>query len=129
MNIPGLFRPSKIPRQERHRGLRGVVRHIRQIPDAHENQRNPVGKRGDIYPDGHDKPTWGICKWCNMPAERSHTGRPRMWHDGCLEYAYAAQGQPGGAHSIRGELVEIDSPYGGTNTRRRCPGCGKADFL
>lgn len=129
MRIQGMFRPSAVPRAERYRGLRGVVRHITRIPDDPEKQRNPLGRLGEIYPDGYEKPAWGICKWCQQPAERSHTGHPRKWHDGCLPYAFAAQGSPNGFHAIRGDLVEIENPYGGTSERRRCPACGKAEYV
>ena len=120
-------RPAFLP--ERYRGLRGIIRHLSRVPGPHENARRAVGNLGESCLGGRNKPPWGTCKWCGLSVSRSEKGRPRMWHPECHSYRAAAQGSPLHEDGVRGEMVEIPSPYGGTNHRQLCPACGKADFV
>lgn len=114
--------------RERYRGLRGLVRHIRSLPSPGGNKRAAVGSYLGPYYGNTDKPPWGRCKWCWGEVERGPTGRPRMWHESCHHYRAAAQGTPTGAGAPRGELVDIETPYG-PNRRERCVACGKAGLI
>ena len=131
MKLPQQFIRVSGPRltTERYRGLRGLVRYLTEIPERKKDRRNPIGRLGDIEPERLGHWPWGTCKWCGMSAERSVSGRPRKWHDSCLQYAFAAQGSPSGAGAIRGEPVEIETPYGFKTRSHRCPACGKAEYV
>ena len=130
MILPTIFfrRSKEALDRDRYRGLRGIAKHITRLPAVGENQRKAVGNFRESYQKG-GKPPWGTCKWCLLSVPKSESGRPRMWHEHCHEYRQAAQGAPTGTTAIRGDFMEIQSPYGGTNERLQCPACGKADFV